>query len=52
MHEGYYSPIALLIAPTVLSTPIFFGHGAADDKIKVSLGKDAHHTMTQPGFDV
>ncbi|KAL1904130.1 hypothetical protein Sste5344_010154 [Sporothrix stenoceras] len=39
-------------APTVLSTPVFLGHGEADDKIKVSLGEAAHRTMGRLGFDV
>lgn len=39
-------------APTVLSTPIFLGHGEADEKIKVTLGEAAHHTMGRLGFDV
>lgn len=38
--------------PTVLSTPVFLGHGGADDKIKVSLGEAAHRAMGRLGFDV
>ncbi len=39
-------------AHTVLSTPVFLGHGEADDKIKVSLGEAAQRTMGRLGFDV
>ncbi|EPE10200.1 acyl-protein thioesterase [Ophiostoma piceae UAMH 11346] len=40
------------VVPAVLSTPIFLGHGEADDKIKVSLGEAAYRTMGRLGFDV
>lgn len=36
----------------IRSTPVFLGHGEADDKIKVSLGEDARRTLCRLGFDV
>ncbi|KIH94166.1 phospholipase/carboxylesterase [Sporothrix brasiliensis 5110] len=36
----------------ILSTPVFLGHGTADDKVKISLGEAAQYTMCRLGFDV
>lgn len=31
--------------PLALSTPVFLGHGTADDRVHVSLGKEAASTL-------
>ncbi|KAK3302745.1 Alpha/Beta hydrolase protein [Chaetomium strumarium] len=35
---------------SALTTPIFLGHGEADEKIRHSLGVGAHRTLTSLGF--
>ncbi|KAJ4003470.1 hypothetical protein NW752_012087 [Fusarium irregulare] len=35
-----------------LSTPVFMGHGDADEKIKPTLGEDACSTLRSVGFEV
>ncbi|KAI1061082.1 hypothetical protein LB507_009992 [Fusarium sp. FIESC RH6] len=35
-----------------LSTPVFMGHGGADEKIKLALGEEAYRTLRSVGFDV
>ncbi|KAI0117573.1 acyl-protein thioesterase [Hypoxylon sp. NC0597] len=35
-----------------LSTPVFLGHGDADEKVKVSLGEAAHRTLELIGYNV
>lgn len=37
---------------TAIKTPIFLGHGAADEKIVPSLGEDARDTLQSIGFAV
>lgn len=38
--------------PLALSTPVFLGHGTADDRVHVSLGKEAASTLEGLGIDV
>ncbi|OTA60286.1 acyl-protein thioesterase [Hypoxylon sp. EC38] len=35
-----------------LSTPVFLGHGDADEKVKVSLGEAAHRTLELIGYNI
>ncbi len=37
-------------AESALSTPVFIGHGDADDKINPSLGEDACRALRAVGF--
>lgn len=39
-------------ADTAISTPVFLGHGGADDKIRPALGEEACRAMRAIGFDV
>jgi predicted esterase len=39
-------------ADSAISTPVFLGHGEADEKIRPSLGEEACRTMKAIGFDV
>ena len=38
--------------PSCLQTPIFLGHGEADDKVSVKLGQEAASTLIKMGMDI
>ena len=40
------------LQPLALQTPVFLGHGTADDKVNVQLGEEAAATLRELGMDV
>jgi predicted esterase len=40
------------VTHTSIATPVFLGHGSADDKITIDLGRRSRDTLRDIGFDV
>jgi len=52
IRENINMPPLTTFEPLALSTPVFLGHGTADDRVHVSLGKEAASTLEGLGIDV
>ena len=50
--SGASSALSSALSSVLLSTPVFLGHGAADDKVCHALGMDACRAMRPAGFQV